>query len=337
MDVEELTAMIPPEIPGDDKGMPPHEESPIEYEIIKDEEYFEEMATITRDAEEGVCIRVNEERTKLSIAYFKAYNHSKPSAATKVARFHFKDKGMEYRCNNPEGKNIWDISSEDIRKVITVLKKRSEQFKGYTNWQSACYQWNYENDLIDEGITAYLSGKYDKRLKDNPAYVPSTQPMPKGWAYNPPDVESPHEDSEEPSMPGEPFFEMSGRIPGEIRVNANGNHTLIVAVGADETTGIAHFHVYRSQNDLNTWSNGACLMFTEGRYFSHEKHDETLNHDELDAVVAKLKEKPSKDLPGKTNWEYLIFLWNAGNYDRHIPLTTPMPVYDYNTITRYTE
>ena len=183
----------------------------------------------------------------------------------------------------------------------------------------------------------YFNGDYNKKLKDNPVYVPSTQPIPEEWVYNPLDDEPLLEDSEEQSTPSESFFEMVGRIPGEIKVDANGKHALIVAVGADEIIGIAHFHVYRSQGDLNAWSNGACLMFTEGRYFSHEKNHETLNHDELDAVVAKLKEPPRENLPGKTNWEYLIFLWNAGNYDWHIPLTTPMPVYDCNTITRYAE
>ena len=155
-------------------------------EIPGDEEYFEDTVTITRDTEEGICIRVNEERCKLNIAYFKVYNHPKNTVATKVARLHFKDKGMEYRRDDPEGKKIWDISSKDIEKVITVLKKRSKDLERYTNWQVACFQWNYENELIDDGMDAYFNGEYDEELKDNPAYVPSTQSMPEGWIYDPP-------------------------------------------------------------------------------------------------------------------------------------------------------
>ena len=178
MDVEELKAMIPSEIPGD-------EDVSLHYEIIRDKEYFEDTVTITRDTDEGVCIRVNEERTRLNIAYFKAYNHSSPTIAMMVARLHFKDEGIETYEPDPE-KQVWKVSAGDIKRIINTLEKESVDHPGITNWQYARYQWNYENGLIYGGLKAYLNGEYDEDLKNNPVYVPSTQPMPDGWIYHPP-------------------------------------------------------------------------------------------------------------------------------------------------------
>ena len=135
----------------------------------------------------------------------------------------------------------------------------------------------------------------------------------------------------------EPFFKMAGRIPEEIKVDVKGKHILIVAVGNDENREVAHFHVFRSNNDLKAWKNGACLMFTENKYFDHSKNAETLTANELKAVVAKLKEKPSGEVMGETYWKYLVNLWNIGNYNWQISLNTPMPSYDCKTITRSRE
>lgn len=135
----------------------------------------------------------------------------------------------------------------------------------------------------------------------------------------------------------EAFFEMAGRIPGEIKVDKKGKSILIIAVGADETRGVAHFHIFRNKNDLKAWKNGACLMFTDNKYFDHSNNNETLTKDELDTVISCLKSRPASDLVGETYWQFLINLWNGNNYDFRININTPMPDYDYKTITRYKE
>ena len=133
------------------------------------------------------------------------------------------------------------------------------------------------------------------------------------------------------------FFEMAGRIPGELKVYDKCGDILIIAVGADETGGEAHFHVFRSKKDLRAWKNGACLMFKENRYFEHGDNRETLTKDELNAVINCLNAKPAEGLPGETYWQYLICLWNGNNYDFRIDLGTPVLDYNYETITRYKE
>lgn len=134
----------------------------------------------------------------------------------------------------------------------------------------------------------------------------------------------------------EAFFEMAGRIPGEVKIPGKPKDPgLIIAVGARENRGEAHFHIYRCKKDLEAWKNGACLLFKENRYFDHALNKETLTEDELNAVIECLKSKPKEGLLGNNNWEYLISLWNSNNYNFRIDLNTPMPNYDYKTITRY--
>lgn len=133
------------------------------------------------------------------------------------------------------------------------------------------------------------------------------------------------------------FFEMAGRIPGEIKVKKKGSDILIVAVGSDEKRGEAHFHVFKNKNDFENWKNGACLCFKENKYFDHDSHKEILAKDEIKVLMDILGSKPDESLPGNTYWQYLIYLWNGNNFDFRIDINTPIQGYDYDTITRYKE
>ena len=134
----------------------------------------------------------------------------------------------------------------------------------------------------------------------------------------------------------EAFFEMAGRIPGEVKIPGKPKDPgLIIAVGSDENKGEAHFHVFRNKIDWKQWKNGACLLFKDNKYFDHGNNRETLEEDELTAVIECLNNKPEPDLPGNNNWQYLIYLWNGNNYNWKIDITTPIQKYDYETITRY--
>ena len=169
-------------------------ETDIQAEDLMDEpvyeyEYFNEMATIARDQDEGILISVNPEREHLTIPYFKVYDSYSVDTAKRVARLHFKDSGMEYH-KDPLGKMQWVINNRDVKNIRKVLQKRSKRDKPYTYWQIACFQWNYENGLIDDNINQYFAGKYDEMFEGDTrlekAYVPSTQEMPDTWIYDPP-------------------------------------------------------------------------------------------------------------------------------------------------------
>lgn len=129
------------------------------------------------------------------------------------------------------------------------------------------------------------------------------------------------------------YQEMAGRIPGQLKVGKK-RGILIVAMGANESRGEAHFHVYRSEKDLKAWKNGVCLLFNENKYFDHADNRETLTRDEMKTLVRCLKSRPADGLPGKSYWQFLIYLWNGSNYNFRIDIDTPMPDYDYDTITR---
>ena len=126
------------------------------------------------------------------------------------------------------------------------------------------------------------------------------------------------------------FQEMAGSLPRD----KSGRCKLIVAVGRNERN-IAHFHVFRNNEDLQKWRNGACLYFTKNKYYDHSNNTETLTRDELKELVQILK-SPHKDLE-VTNWKYLVALWNDNNDRYEVPDDTPMPNYDYKTIIRYKE
>ena len=163
-------------------------ENILDMEIDDYESYFE-MATITRDIDRkgNILIAVNPERDRLSIPYFKVYDSDDILTAERVIRLHFKDSGMEYHKDKYKE---WVLNADDKKHIIRVLKKTSKRFKAYTNWQYMCFQWNYEINLIDDDITAYFNGDYDKKYENHPnsalkeAYVPSTQKMPDTWVYD---------------------------------------------------------------------------------------------------------------------------------------------------------
>lgn len=128
-------------------------------------------------------------------------------------------------------------------------------------------------------------------------------------------------------------YKMAGRIPGMIMVD--GKPSLIVAIG-DSERNVQHFHVFRSDKDLHGWRNGACLMFTDNRYFDHSnRNNETLTKHEINALKLKLKSK--REDTNMTYWDWIIRLWNDNNPIYPLSLNTPMPDYDYKTIKRYKE
>lgn len=192
----------------------------------------------------------------------------------------------------------------DMREGNLELIENAESIKPKSLFEEVI-NGNYENnDIYMEGVRNHMiEAGIDPTIND-----------PKNYIY---------------------FQEMAGRIPGEIQVNKKGGNKLIIAVGGRENRGEAHFHVFRSIEDLKAWKNGACFLFKENKYFDHKDNAETLSRDELSAMIQCLKSKPEKDLPGNTYWEYLIYLWNGGNYDWRISINMPMPNYDYKTITRY--
>ena len=139
------------------------------------EECLDEMSTIYKSKEYGICVAVNPDSKRSGNAYFKYFNNSDFNKATKVIRILFKD--IDYVVHK-DGKQLWKINTKEKKLLIEILKKESNRYKGYTNWDAAKFDWNYEylEEMIDSDL--YFNGYYDEMYKDNPGYVPSTLKMP---------------------------------------------------------------------------------------------------------------------------------------------------------------
>lgn len=163
-------------------------EEDIGDELI-DDECFEESPSIAKGVK--LHISVDQEVHRLSIAYFKVYDHERVPSSKRVARLHFKDSGMEYHANDPLGKEIWAIPTDAIKNVIAILKSQNMINREYSNWQVACFEWNHYNGLLpgDVDLEKFFTGAYDQMHRSSTranAFVPSTQKMPDTWIYDPP-------------------------------------------------------------------------------------------------------------------------------------------------------
>ena len=143
--------------------------------IIKEEALFE-MATIKRDSRYNVCIAVNPDSTKEGNPYFKYYNHQSYRSADKVIRILFKEPGFVIHTNR-DGKEFYNIGSHEKKILMKVLTSPYSANKNYTVWDNAKFQWNYEYLELDIDFEEYMNGVYDNIYKNNPSYVPSTEPI----------------------------------------------------------------------------------------------------------------------------------------------------------------
>ena len=72
------------------------------------EEYLEEMATIYKSKEYGICVAVNPDSNRNGLPYFKFYNDSDFRKAEKVIRIMFKEP--DYVVHK-DGKKLWKVNS----------------------------------------------------------------------------------------------------------------------------------------------------------------------------------------------------------------------------------
>ncbi len=156
------------------------------FETLDEEQYkyyCDNLTNIVLQNNININIAVDE---PLLVAYFRIYNHHDIGLSTKVMQLHIKDNKMEYHPD-PFNKDIWIPSDKELYDIKKILCSHND-IANCTNWQQLCYQWNYQNILIDGDIWDYLHGKHDKKYTNNKilssVYVPSTQKMPEMWIYD---------------------------------------------------------------------------------------------------------------------------------------------------------
>ena len=150
---------------------------------VEEDEYLTEMATIARNRDYDMRITVNPDRNRVGVPYFKVFNHINYDDDVVVARFHFKDSGMEYhRCKYKD----WHVSNNNIKEIKKLLLLPYDEVPKYNNWQMTCYKWNIEYGFDIKDKEEYFNGDCDDKFSYHPSYVPSICEMPEMWIYDPP-------------------------------------------------------------------------------------------------------------------------------------------------------
>ena len=149
------------------------------------EEPMYEMSTVAINKDKpNLLVMVNVDPNRIGNPYFKVFNSSSYQKATKVARLHFFDEGVELHRGKYE---IWDLTKKDIKIIKEFLQRNHKGSLKYTNWQMACWLWNLEYNYFQfdiDDIDRYMNGDFDKQFKDHPSYIPSDTPIPETWILN---------------------------------------------------------------------------------------------------------------------------------------------------------
>lgn len=140
-------------------------------------EYLGEMATVHRDAQCGILIQVNPSKSRIGERYFKFYNSSSYSSATKIIRISFDSPKYIFHVNE-DGKEDWILNSKEKKLLVNILNKPSNSYPDYSVWEVAKFNWNNEALKNQIAFPLYQSGFYDNDLKDDPNYVASFLAIP---------------------------------------------------------------------------------------------------------------------------------------------------------------
>ena len=114
-----------------------------------------------------------------------------------------------------------------------------------------------------------------------------------------------------------PYLEMA-------RVGITENN-LDIFIRTDDPGKIPHFHIV-DINKKDNKVNETCIQITKAEYFLHGGKQMTLNSSQRKELVEFLASKP-RNKRFKTNWEYLVSMWNDNNSDVEIDESIEMPDY----------
>lgn len=114
---------------------------------IKAGEILTEFATIYRERNFNMCIAVNPDRKRnlKGMEYFKLYNSTDPTRATKIARIKFRQADYVIHKNNG-GKKNWILNAKERRQLVKMLNFPSSYvFSGGDRvWDEMIYRFNNE-------------------------------------------------------------------------------------------------------------------------------------------------------------------------------------------------
>ena len=135
---------------------------------IKNTEAIYCMATVGRNLSQNFTVAVNPDSKHIGLCYLKYYNSNNYKKADKVIRLNLKKPEKIYHTNF-DGKENWEINSQERKMLCQFLDSQSKQFPEFTYWQLTLYHWNNEYgfllsdypDAFANHIEAFISGFYD--------------------------------------------------------------------------------------------------------------------------------------------------------------------------------
>lgn len=137
-------------------------------------EYLDEMATVVID-QRGYLIAVNPDQKRKGDEYFKIYNSTSISKASKMIRVSFRKP--KYVIHYKDSQDFWKFNSKEKKILIDILTSKSKMRKPdggyYTNWEFAILAFNNE--------IGYDYEKTEENTVDNLKYpdaLPIDLPMP---------------------------------------------------------------------------------------------------------------------------------------------------------------
>lgn len=97
-----------------------------------------------------------------------------------------------------------------------------------------------------------------------------------------------------------------------------------IYIHTDDPGNIPHFHIWDASTKGNKYHT--CIRIDKPEYFHHTGKEDILNHKDKKDLMNFLNSKP-KNKRFKTNWEYLVSMWNDNNSKIQVDEDKSIPDY----------
>lgn len=98
-----------------------------------------------------------------------------------------------------------------------------------------------------------------------------------------------------------------------------------VWIRTDDPGNIPHFHVWDKNSKGGLFH--ACVQILKPEYFHHTGKEDEFNAKQKKELIQFLNSKPLKAKRYKTNWEFIVTLWNVNNFSMEVPEDLEIPDY----------
>lgn len=138
------------------------------------------MAFAYKDKRIDVCAWV-ENPSSRDNRYFKYYNNSRYNNATKVARIRIDNPVYVGGTHKERNLKQWILTDYEKNELVKLLSSPSNEFTGFTKWQSILIRYNSDNFFLTPQQTIngeFENADFDPKMPDYIKPFPIDYPMP---------------------------------------------------------------------------------------------------------------------------------------------------------------